>query len=421
MTAHRNFYRFTSPLLTVAGHDALEELPGLLRSLDMLHPLILTDPGVRRAGLMDMVSAILKSQEDIIGDTWFDQIPPDSDTDIIAQAAQVYREKGCTGLLAVGGGSVIDTTKGVRILVSLGGEHLRDYQGADTISSQLVPMAAVPTTSGTGSEATLVAVIKDARNKRKLAFTSPSLIPSAAILDSRMTLTLPPAITAATGMDALAHAVEAYTGLGRNPISDSYALKAIELIVSTLPEVIEHPDNQEARLQMAVASHLAGSAFSNSMVGIVHTLGHCVGARCGIPHGICMSILLPYGMTYNLHRCRERFGKLLQVLSGKSVYLETSEDKRPEGAVAAVKALASRLHMLTDGAHPLRLRDILDRSGHPIMKPQHIPVIASDALGDPSHLYNPEEVSLDELISVLRAAYWGYPLDKDLVKLGHQK
>ena len=421
MKASRAYYRFTNPLLTVAGHDALEELPGLLRSLGMVRPLIITDPGVKRAGIADLVKAVLDPCEDISGDMWFDQVPPDSDTSVVHTVAGLYREHSCSGLLAVGGGSVIDTAKGVRILVSLGGDDLSAYQGAEAISSQLVPMAAIPTTSGTGSEATLVAVIKDTKSKRKLAFTSPSLIPSAAVLDPRMTQSLPPLLTASTGMDALSHAVEAYLGLGRNPVSDSYALRAIELIASALPRVIAQPDDPELRLQMSIASHMAGSAFSNSMVGIVHTLGHCVGARCGIPHGVCMSILLPYGMTYNLPRCSDRLSTLLHVLSGKSQYLETAEHKRSEQAIAAVRQFAATLHELTEGAHPLRFRDITDPKGTPLMKPQHIPVIAQDALGDPSHIYNPEEVSYDELCAVLRAAYWGYSLDMDLVKSGHQK
>jgi alcohol dehydrogenase len=174
-------------------------------------------------------------------------------------------------IVAVGGGSVMDTAKGVNIVVSENADDLMQFSGAGNLTRPLKPLVAIPTTAGTGSEVTLVAVIADPARNLKMPFTSYFLMPDIAVLDPRMTLTLPPAITAATAMDALTHAIEAYTCLAKNPLSDAHAQLAIELIGQNLLKVINVPENANGRLALAVAATLAGVAFSNAMVGMVHT------------------------------------------------------------------------------------------------------------------------------------------------------
>ncbi|MCV6603330.1 MAG: iron-containing alcohol dehydrogenase, partial [Cohaesibacter sp.] len=222
----------------------------------------------------------------------------------------------CDAIVAIGGGSVIDSAKGVNILASEQSDDLSAFSGSGAIKRALKPFFVIPTTAGTGSEVTLVAVIKDNERGIKMSFASPFLLPNAAVLDPRMTLTLPPHITAATGMDALTHAVEAYICMAKNPLSDAFATAAIQKIVAHLVNVVNKPDDIEGRLALAEAATMAGIAFSNSMVGLVHSLGHSVGAECHLPHGLCMSIFLPWVLEYNLDKCADNIGELLLPLMG---------------------------------------------------------------------------------------------------------
>ena len=246
------YYEFFCPVKIVAGHHALEQVPQLLNHVGAQHPMIITDKGVVAAGLVDFVSAAITPGVHI--GAVADDVPPDSDLTVVVQLAAVYRENGCDAIIAVGGGSVMDTAKGVNILVSENSDDLMQFSGAGTLTRRLRPLMAIPTTAGTGSEVTLVAVIADHDRNLKMLFTSYFLMPDMAVLDPRMTLTLPPAITAATAMDALTHAVEAYTCLAKNPLSDAHALLAIELISQNLSNVINEPDNADGRLALAVAA-----------------------------------------------------------------------------------------------------------------------------------------------------------------------
>jgi alcohol dehydrogenase len=266
------YYEFFCPVKTVAGHRALEKIPQLLNRLGAQRPMIITDKGVAGAGLVDIVNAAITPGVRI--GAVEDDVPRDSDLKVVNQFAGIYRKNGCDAIVAVGGGSVMDTAKGVNIVVSEKADDLMQFSGAGTLTRQLKPLVAIPTTAGTGSEVTLVAVIADHDRNLKMPFTSYFLLPDVAVLDPRMTLTLPAAITASTAMDALTHAVEAYTCLAKNPLSDAHALLAIELIGQNLMNVISEPDNADGRLALAVAATLAGVAFSNAMVGMVHTLGH---------------------------------------------------------------------------------------------------------------------------------------------------
>jgi len=286
------YYEFFCPVKIVAGNAALEHIPYELRSLSAERPMIITDKGVNGAGLIDHVlGAFAESGMEIV--EIYDDVPPDSSIKVVEDIAAVYRQKKCDSIIAVGGGSVIDTSKGVNILVSEGGTNLHDFSGVGVLKKPLNPFFVVPTTAGTGSEVTLVAVIADHEKGVKLPFTSYFLLPNAAVLDPRMTLTLPAHITAMTAMDAMTHAIEAYIGLAKNPISDAYGFAAIKKISDNLIPVLNKPDDADARLELAQASTMGGIAFSNSMVGFVHSLGHSLGALCHLPHGLCMNLFLP--------------------------------------------------------------------------------------------------------------------------------
>ncbi|MEP4391410.1 iron-containing alcohol dehydrogenase, partial [Marinobacter sp.] len=287
------YYEFFCPVKVIAGKAALEHIPYELTGLAAKRPMIVTDKGVRAAGLLDpVVAACEESGLEII--SIYDDVPPDSSTDVVRDIAGIYRSEKCDSIIAVGGGSAIDTAKAVNILVSEGGDDIAAYSGAGVIKHPLKPFLVVPTTAGTGSEVTSVAVITDTTKSVKLPFTSSFLLPNAAVIDPRMTLTLPPHITAATAMDAMTHATEAFTCMAKNPLSDAYATAAIKKISTSLLQVMDNPKDSDGRLELAQASTMAGIAFSNSMVGLVHALGHATGAICHLPHGLCMSLYLPY-------------------------------------------------------------------------------------------------------------------------------
>ena len=411
-----DYYEFCCRVNMVAGFTALEKIPELLLSMGSANPMILTDPGVKNAGLVEVV---LRA----VGDKLFikvieDGVPPDSDLKVVNALAKLYREKGCDAIIAVGGGSVLDTAKGINILVSEKADDLLQFTGAGALKRKLNPLIAVPTTAGTGSEVTMVAVIADPEKNRKMLFVSHVLLPDAAIIDPRMTLTLPPHITAATAMDALAHAVEARVMLAKNPLSDAHAREAIELIVRHLFTVMKDPSDSEGRLGLAMAATLAGIAFSNAMVGMVHAIGHSVGSVCHVAHGTCMAILLPYGLEYNLHKVEDHIAELLLFLAGPDVYSRTPKNLRALETIAFIRKMNQKLNRITQGAHATCFKDIKDAHGNHRVPREMLPEIARTAMGDGAVLYNPEELDYGELLMVAEAAWEGTSLDRSRIKKG---
>lgn len=414
------YFEFCNRVKTISGSDALEKIPFELERLGAKRPLIITDKGVVNAGLIKILNNALNKKKGSglkIG-AIADNVPADSDITVVSEIARLYVKKGCDSIIAVGGGSPMDTAKGVNILASLGGDNLLKYSGFGKVKQKLNPMIAVPTTSGTGSEMTLVAVIADHEHGMKLLFVSYFLLPDVAILDPRMTLTLPPALTAATAMDAMTHAIEAYTCLGKNPLSDVHALKAIELISTNLLNVVKNPRDAKGRLALANGSALAGAAFSNSMVGIIHNLGHAVGAVCHVPHAVCMSILLPYGLEYNFHKIEKNLAELLFPLAGAEVYARTPRSERAELAITCIRDFNEKLHQATGGRHARFFKEIMNENGRAMVPRDSIPEIAHTAMGDAAQLYNPEEQDYTDDVMVLEAAWEGIPLDRSRVRKG---
>lgn len=390
------YYEFFCPVKIVAGSAALEHIPFELATLSASRPLIITDKGVRGAGLIEPVlAAFAESAMDVVD--IYDNVPPDSSTHVVKDIARVYREKNCDSIIAIGGGSVIDTSKGVNILVSENGTDLSEFAGVGVLKRPLKPFFVIPTTAGTGSEVTLVAVISDPDQGVKLPFTSYFLLPNVAILDPRMTLTLPPHITAMTAMDAMTHAIEAYTGMAKNPISDAYATSAIRKIAENLPRVLDKPGDTDARLELAQASTMAGIAFSNSMVGLVHSLGHSLGAMCHLPHGLCMNLFLPFVLEYNLKERGEVIGELLLYLAGAEVYARTPSHERGAKAVQVIRDMRDELN------RRCKLPRTLSETGR--ITQDQLPRLAEMALDDGSIIFNPVEVDLEDALAVVNRAW----------------
>lgn len=390
------YYEFFCPVKVIAGNAALEHIPFELDSMGSKKPLIITDKGVRANGLLEPVEAAFAATEVKIGSI-FDEVPPDSSLETVKAVTEMYRNNQCDAIIAIGGGSVIDTAKAANILVSEGGDDLLKYSGAHNLPRPLKPFFVIPTTSGTGSEVTMVAVVSDTANNQKMAFASKYLMPSAAILDPRMTLTLPPHLTAMTGMDAMTHAVEAYTCLAANPISDAYATAAIKKISENLFKVLENPKDADARLELAQASTMAGIAFSNAMVGIVHSLGHALGAVAHLPHGLCMNLFLPYVLDYNKDVNGDKIADLLLPLAGTDIYAQTPANQRADKAIAIINTMRDRIYDLTKLPRTLRETGKVTQS--------QLDEVAEKALNDGSIIFNPKEATLKDLKSILEKAW----------------
>lgn len=390
------YYDFFCPVKLLAGEQALEQLASELASLGAHRPLLLTDKGVNATGLATLLANVLAEGELPVAAIW-DEIPADSSTAVVERIAKRYRELDCDSLVALGGGSVIDTAKAVNILTSMGGDHLLDYSGAGCLTRPLKPLAVVPTTAGTGSEVTLVAVIKDEASGRKVPFTSPFLLPQLAVLDPRLTQGLPLNITAATAMDAMTHAIEAFIGTAKNPVSDALALMAVEKIASALPQIIHDPQNKQLRLQLAEGSTLAGMAFSNSMVGLVHALGHSLGARCHLPHGLCMNLFLPTVLDYNRPEVDSELARLLLPLVGAERFAATPAHQRAEATITAIRTLRDTLWQAVKLPRTMSEAGVSDRS--------LLSEIRDLAINDGALLFNRKDADREQLLTLLERAW----------------
>lgn len=391
-----DYYEFQHAAKILSGRFALENIPVELRNLEAKKPMLLSDEVLEKIGTLQIVvDALALGNVEIAGS--YTHIPADSSVEIVNAIAEKYRVLGCDSIIAVGGGSVIDTAKGVRMLLATGEKDMISLMGCENIPrGQKVPFIAVPTTSGTGSESTLVAVIKNEARKLKMEFISYYLQPDAAVLDVRMTQTLPPKMTASTGMDALCHAIEASSCLQKNPLSDAYAASAIAMIRDYLKKAVQNGKDKEARMAMANASMMAGAAFSNSMVGIIHAIGHALGGVCHVPHGDAMTILLPYGMEYNKEKAGHIYGELLLYLAGAEVYAFTAPEERGQKAIDTVREMGRELHEIC--GLPVCLQEVG-------VKKEDFEAVARTAMNDGAMIVNPRQAGMDDIIRILEAAY----------------
>lgn len=364
--------------------------------LGAAHPMVLSDQVLYEIGTLSQVCDAVQEDGIQIGAV-FHEIPADSSSEVVNKIAEIYRSSGCDSLVAVGGGSVLDTAKGVRMLLSQKVHDIMELLGCEILTrGRHVPFIAIPTTSGTGSESTLVAVIRNSENKMKMEFISYYLQPDATVLDARMTLTLPARMTAATGMDTLCHAIEACTCLQKNPLSHAYGTAAIRMVGDYLEKAAKNGKDKEARLGMANASTMAGAAFSNSMVGMVHAIGHALGSVCHVPHADAMTILLPYCMEYNMDKLSGEYGELLLYLEGPEEYAATPAKERGKVMVEKVRELEARLH--AQYGLPLSLRE----AG---VKKESFEAVAKAALSDGAMIVNPKQVGKEDVLEILEKAY----------------
>ena len=379
----------------MSGENALENLPHELKMMGAKKPIVLTDAILAKCGTLDKVQKAFKGFDIDVTET-YTEIPPDSSIKVINEIAGIFKAKGCDSIIALGGGSVIDTAKGLRIVIEQGGTDIMDYMGLDSLPRKdRIAFAVIPTTSGTGSECTNVAVIANPDKNVKMEFISYDLLPDFAVLDPRMTETMPPKITANTGVDALVHAIEGYTCLQKNPLSQSYAFAAIRLITTFLPKAVLEGGNHEYRLAMSNAATMTGIAFSNSMVGLVHAIGHAVGGVAHVPHGIAMSILLPHVMKFNLETLKPAYAELLLPLAGAEIYATTPKEERAQKAIEFVTAFIKQFESV---GLPTKLSDAK-------VTEDQFDAIAQTAINDGAIVVNPIMATKEQVIEILKEAF----------------
>jgi alcohol dehydrogenase len=320
-------FSFALPTKIIFGQGSSKNLSGEMCELNAVRPLIVTDKGIVNAGILDKVLAGLHGETVV-----FDAVEANPKDINVAAGAEVYRSSGADSIIAIGGGSPIDCAKAIGVLVANGADNIKAFEGKNVPSKSLPPLICVPTTSGTGSELTFSSVITDTKAHYKMTVKNPYTAPKTAVCDPELTLTVPAPITASTGMDALTHAIEAFTATCAEPISNAVALYAIELIYQNLKPAFEDGGNLEARNNMLMGSMLAGIAFSHSDVASVHCIAEALGGMYDLPHGMCNAIFLPYVMEYNMPYCEQQYARVAKAMGFNYASVR-------EGAVAAVSAV----------------------------------------------------------------------------------
>lgn len=323
--------------------------------------------------------------------TVYTHIPPEPTVEEVDRISKLLEESGCDILIAVGGGSTIDTSKALAMLKRNGGS-VRDYLfgGSKTIGKPSLPLIAVPTTAGSGSEVTAASVISDPQQNTKLSVTHEYLIPKVAVIDPILHKDMPPFITATTGMDALTHAIEAYVSRHANPVSDAYAAEAIRLISCNLREAARNPDNIEARSQMAIASVLAGLAFTNGGLGAVHGISQSMGGVAHVAHGLGNAVLLPYVMEHNLVGRPERFAEIAHMFGEKVDHLSIQD-----ASLQAVKAVR---RLCVDLQIPLKIREVG-------ISQEMFPTIVEETMKYRLLPQNPVALKTQDVYSILQNAF----------------
>jgi alcohol dehydrogenase class IV len=378
-------FNYFAPTKVVFGQGSISELPMEIAELGR-KAILVTDPGIIETGLVD-------EAQKIIGDLLvgvYSDVPQDTGIGVVDKGAAFALSVGADVVVSLGGGSVIDTAKGMCIVMKEGGS-LRDFQGMQILTRPQTPHIVVPTTAGTGSEVTCAAVVLDRDQGQKILIYEYFNTPKVAILDPKVTEKLPPHLTASTGMDAMTHAVESYVSQQRNPISDSGALHAIRLITRYLPAAVDNGSDMVARGQMQVAALLAGWAFSNALLGLTHAMAHSLGAVCGLPHGLANGILLPHVMRFNLEEVPELLADIAEAMQAKTMNMNQVE--AAESAVKEMELLVERIG-LAGGLNSYGIDK--ERLGE----------CAELAMSDGSIIYNPRMImESEEVLDVYMKAF----------------
>ncbi|MFT4300905.1 MAG: iron-containing alcohol dehydrogenase [Desulfovibrio sp.] len=383
---------FFIPNVTLVGEGCSKEIPLRLKNIGGSKPLIVTDQGIVKAGILKVITDILDAAK--MKYAIFDQTVPNPTDKNVDAAFEKYKKEKCDSIITLGGGSSHDCGKGVGFLAGNGGK-IHDYEGVDKSAKPFPPYVAVNTTAGTASEMTRFCIITDTSRKVKMAIVDWRCTPGVAIDDPVLMMGMPPALTAATGMDALTHAVEAYVSTAATPMTDACAEKAMEFINRYLRRAVANGQDKEAREGMCYAQYLAGMAFNNASLGHVHAMAHQLGGFYDLPHGECNAILLPHVCEYNRIATRRRFGRIARLLGEITEGL--SADEASKKAIAAINTLS------TDVGIPEGLKALGKKYGKDV-KEGDIPTMTANAQKDACGLTNPRTMTDAAVAGIYKAA-----------------
>jgi alcohol dehydrogenase len=379
-------YGFYIPTVSLMGVGCSKETGAQAKALGATNLLIVTDAGLSKMGVADQIKAQLV--EAGLKAVIFDGAEPNPTDKNVHDGVKVYQDNKCDGIVSLGGGSSHDCGKGIGLVIGNGG-HIRDFEGVNKSTKPMPPFLAINTTAGTASEMTRFCIITNTDTHVKMAIVDWRCTPNIAINDPVLMVGKPPALTAATGMDALTHAVEAYVSTIATPITDACAIKAIELIAANLSVAVANGENLEARDAMAYAEYLSGMAFNNASLGYVHSMAHQLGGFYNLPHGVCNAILLPAVSQFNLIACPKRFADIAVALGENINGLSVTE--AAEKAIGAIRKLSASIGI------PAGLKELN-------VKEEDLQIMAENAKKDACQFTNPRKATLEQVIEIFKAA-----------------
>jgi len=382
-------WQFYGPRRIVFGPGCVEVVGKEIKRLGGSRVLLVTDPGVRAAGIADPVLEHLASEK--LDSAVFEDVQPNPTVENVNEGVSALKRHGADAIVGVGGGSVLDAAKMIAALVANGG-CVQDYDGVDLVPKRMLPFVAVNTTAGTGSEVSRWAVITDTERQLKMAIGSENIVPDVAVDDPLLTTSIPQPLTAATGMDALTHAIEAYVGKNASHLSDSLALSAIVLIAQSLRRAYSDGEDVSARANVLYGQMLAGLAFSNAGVGNVHAMAHQLGAVYDMPHGLANAILLPYVMEFNSVGNEAKFAQIAEAMG--EMVSDLSDRAAARKACSAVAALNRDIGI------PSALKDCGIDEGN-------LDILVEKTMNDGAMTTNPRTTSKDQVAGLWRRAFEG--------------
>jgi alcohol dehydrogenase len=379
-------YGFFIPTVTLLGVGAAKDAGTQAKALGATNLLIVTDAGLAKLGVADNIKKLITDAG--LKAVIYSGAEPNPTDKNVRDGVKAYKENKCDGIVSLGGGSSHDCGKGIGLMIANGGD-IRDYEGVNKSTKPMPPFLAINTTAGTASEMTRFCIITNSDTHVKMAIVDWRVTPNVAIDDPLLMVGMPPALTAATGMDALTHAVEAYVSTIANPITDACALMAIKLIADYLRPAVANGTNLEARDKMAYAEYLAGMAFNNASLGYVHAMAHQLGGFYNLPHGVCNAILLPEVSAYNKIACPQRFADIAVALGENIAGLAPVD--AADVAIAAIRKLSK------DVGIPSGLSELG-------VKEADFEVMATNAKKDACQFTNPRLANLQQVMGIFAAA-----------------
>ncbi|MCS3768173.1 alcohol dehydrogenase [Aeromonas hydrophila] len=379
-------FKFYIPAINLMGAGCLQEAAADIKGYGHRKALIVTDKILNQIGVVAKVAGLLA--EHGIESAVFDETKPNPTMTNVEAGLAMLKANGCDCVISLGGGSPHDCAKGIALVAANGGS-IKDYEGVDRSAKPQLPLIAINTTAGTASEMTRFCIITDEARHVKMAIVDKHVTPLMSVNDPELMLAKPAGLTAATGMDALTHAIEAYVSTIATPVTDASAIMAIQLIAKHLRTAVNQGDDLHAREQMAYAQFLAGMAFNNASLGYVHAMAHQLGGFYDLPHGVCNAVLLPHVQAYNAQVCAAR---LKDVARHMGVDVSAMNDE--QGAAAAIAAIQQL-------ARDVKIPAGLEQLG---VKADDFKLLAENALKDACGFTNPKQASHAEIVAIFRAA-----------------